>query len=344
VRKNACQRNTAINNVGDTTNQDSTSADCFSVYVFEETVKKTSRSFSRCVLQAGIVLAIGGAAYSPILARAQEPAQLPDSTLGVLTGRNVHVTTVDGLSVDGEFAGFDAKTATILRVDGEVVVIYRAKISAITVVTGEMAVAPAPASASGPVTDPPVPPLADEPEPISEADAEPSPSLLPQIDGDAVAGILLSGRVPAVCARDSSSELCRAHLRKGVESLDARAKEKLLGGVLELVIGAAVGIPATAGLGYVASTTQTAEDICRDSSYLYGTDYSVSCPNSAPGWWAGTVAAGLATGILVVAGIVHLGQGSNAKNAANKTRLAYRLSLTPTHSRRFTGVSLTGRF
>jgi hypothetical protein len=101
-----------------------------------------------------------------------------------------------------------------------------------------------------------------------------------------------------------------------------------------------VGIPITAWLAVTATATQAAEDECRALAEYYGG----SCRDAASDWWGGTAVAGITSGAFVIAGIVNMGMGSKARKVASQTRLFHQLSFTPAHSRRFTGVSLSGRF
>lgn len=290
------------------------------------------------VLQLGIsrmarssiaaLLIMGLALPSPAFAR--EPAPLPDSALTALSGRQVTVSTTAGLAVEGELVAFDEGTVTVLRADGQIVVVPRTEVASISVVTTPVA----PQPAEGAVTNP-----ADPNPTVAPAQTGPAANtevVLSELEKAELAGTLYRGGMPNECLADQTTPLCRSMLKQGADGLDrAGVKTTVTGGVM-LGLGLTVLMPLGVWFMYTADKLKDAEKACE----ALGT----SCGSKSTGRYVGGGVSLLFFAVFGIGGAVLLGAGGKQRRVADKIRVEHQLTFAPTIQRGYAGLSFGGRF
>lgn len=219
----------------------------------------------------------------PDAAGADSSSEVRDSTLDALKGRQVEVTTKQGLSAAGELAGFDDQTVTIIRTDNKLAVLPRADIDAIRVKTAPPP-EPKPAEAEGPAGPDPAGP--DPAANVASGDGQPQRAAanpdagadafhLPDVEYGETLGPrpkhpdltdyerdlhVISRASSDYCVNGPEDPKCRAVLRTGAEHSN-NTNSLVLGGVF----GFGLGIIAL-GVGAwqldVGVATQDAEEAC----------------------------------------------------------------------------------
>lgn len=283
-------------------------------------------------LRASVVALLTLGLTLPNPAFAQEPAALPDSTLSVLTGRSVIVSTTAGLAVEGEFVAFDEQSVTVLRADGQVVVVPRGDVASISVVT-----TPTPESPNDSAQPQPA-----EPTPPANATTEVAPgvktkAVSSETERAELAVLLERGGLPPECLADRSSPACVAMLQQGVKELDRLAVRNNALGFVFMGLGLGVSCPLGAWLVITGDKIKKAEEACAD---VGGSSCGRTGKNRMIGGYVTLGTAFLFVGVMGVA----LAHGSRAKRAAQRIRKEHNLAWAPAFGRGLVGVSLQGRF
>lgn len=244
---------------------------------------------------------------------------VPDSTLEALTGRQVEVAVTSGLSVQGELVGHDDETVTVIRTDGQLVVLQRADVTGLKVM-----------NPTAPAQDP-VPP--ETTPPAEHPATEPVPKVPP--NPREMASLLRKGNVLPPCA-DQSSDDCQDAVAIGVAELRRQGR-------IRLITGSVLG-----GVGLVLVGVGTAMAVVNASakkgaSECVGEDCSEFTDRARRSAIIGPVT--LVPGIFVlIAGVIVIPTATKRLRRAKEAEQRYQLGVAPGFDGRRASLSATLRF
>lgn len=274
-------------------------------------------------------------------------AVVRDSTLAALKGRQVVVSTADGLSATGELAAFDEHTITIIRTDNKLIELARSDVSEI-----EVAAAPEPPPAPAPQAQPPAvaaPPAVPQPGPTPPKPTKvqiPLPwkkgvrSANPTLSPYEQELHMMSGAAMDYCAGDRDEPLCIEALRLGAERKRDKGKKRGIMGLVFLGAGV-VAFPFGAWQLDVGVAESEAVDAC-ESVAGFGTSVCDEL-DPAPHFAVGAALTLVGTTFLIL-GSVFTGVGFSGLNEADSFLDRHQIQVTPTASSEMGGLTVSGAF